>query len=208
MKLRRSVATALMVCLLVHPAFCDEIVLLNGERVSGDIADREGVAANPLDRDLISILDEDRSIAEDLKRYPLFEIDYIVLEDESGRRVLDIAGSKAETKTQPIGPAPTRGTRDRDREGEGIALTILGLGCAGLGALVKFGDEKLTVTEHDIDYDEKSYNATNYVLIVGGGTIALAGIIILAGNSTDSGSTIGMSINDDGTPCLSYQISF
>jgi hypothetical protein len=85
---------------------------------------------------------------------------------------------------------------------------IVGAGTAAVGALVKFGDEKVTVTSSGVDYDAKSYNLLNYTLMVFGGVIFIAGLASFAGAKSSSRAGVSVDWKPDGSAYLGLSCRF
>lgn len=187
MNLHRFMSVILLVCLIPQFALADRIVLRDGRAVDGTIANREQVELEPLGQESIGILVEGTAGITDLLRFPIGEIEYVVLEDSSGKRVFDVAALEKRGLGSPVlgsDKLRVRASRHRDN---GVALFVVGAVCVGVGALIKFGGEKLEVTESSVDYDEKSYNTANYVLMGGGALLAVIGISMIASTPSTAG---------------------
>ena len=193
----RLVAGVLAFCLLAAtPGSADMVMLVTGESFTGTFANRDVVREQTAAQTQISLLPED---SDELLRFDLDQIDYLVFEDGGEREVVDLSSLKSERSPgaaqqwspryrefrEKLEPEPERGKK-------GIPFIIVGLLTGGVGALIKFGDEKVTVTEDSIDYQESSYNALNYCLMVGGGAMFVIGVAIQASDSSPSGSNHAM----------------
>ena len=53
---------------------------------------------------------------------------------------------------------------------------------AAFGAFVKMGDEQVTITPTNVDYDDKSYSTANYVLMGAGALMFLIGMTMVTSN--------------------------
>ena len=193
----RFLGGILAFCLLVAtPGSADMVMLLTGESFAGTFANREVVRERTAEQAYVSLLPDD---SDELLRFELDQIDYLVFEDGGEREVIDLSSLKSGRSLadaqqwtpayrefrETIEPKPESGKK-------GIPLIIVGLLTGGAGALIKFGDEKVTVTENSIDYQESSYNAVNYCLMVGGGAMFVIGVAIQASDSSPSGSNHAM----------------
>lgn len=194
----KVISLCLLLCLLPQVALGDRIVLRNGQKIDGTIANRDEIERDLSGQDVIAILVEDSLGASELRRVQLFEIEYLVLEDAQGKRVLDVASlvhktsPEASVTQQDLG----RGWVGRDwgrRRDTGMMLMVGGGFLGGVGALVKFGPEKVEITESDVKYHEKTYNAANYILMGAGALLAVVGISLIV--SDIEGSRTGISVN-------------
>lgn len=172
----------------VTPTLADIVVLRTGESYVGLLANRESIRV-PFDQtSTIGLLHKENSNSEEvLLRFHVKEIDYIVLEDSLGRRVIDCSHLVLPPQSSSVFP---QGGRISRSHAPGIGELVLGLFTFGIGVAIKFGEEKATITENSIDYDEKSYNALNYALMASGGALMLLGAVSLAGSSS-SGTQYG-----------------
>jgi len=191
----RLIAGVLAFCLLAAtPGSADMVMLLTGDSFRGTFANRDVVREQTSAQAQISLLPED---SEELLRFELDQIDYLVFEDGGQREVIDLSSLKSgrlAADAQQWSPAYAEFRESLEPEPEpkakagkkGIPLIIVGAMTAGAGALIKFGDEKVTVTEDSIDYQENSYNALNYSLMIGGGAMLVIGIAIQVSESSSS----------------------
>jgi hypothetical protein len=176
--IRRSVifhllSTVLGVALIAHVASADVVVLKDGTRHQGVVANRHLLEVQPGAFDVVSLLSGD----DDLKRFQVSAIDYVVLEAESGDKVVDFS-QLAQFDRRPIAH---QFERDHSRKRQ-MGTLMVGFGAAALivGTLVKFGGPKATVTDSRIDVDDDSYNAMNYALMIAGGILVVGGVFTLA----------------------------
>ena len=194
----RLIAGVMAFCLLAAtPGSADMLMLVTGESFTGRFANRNVVRDRPAAQAHISLLLADSD--EELLRFELGQIDYLVFEDGEEREVVDLSSLKP---GRPPGAAQRGSPEYRrfreslepkpERSKKGIALIAGGLMTGAFGALIKFGDEKLTITEGSMDHQESSYNALNYFLMVGGGAMCVIGITIQVSDSTPSASNHAM----------------
>jgi len=191
----RLIAGVLAFCLLAaSPGSADMVMLLTGEPLRGTFANRDALREQPAAQAHISLLPED---TDELLRFELDEIDYLVFEDQGKREVIELSSLRStptladsqqwtpeyrdfreslKTKLEP----ETKPTK------KGIPLMVIGVATGGLGALVKFGGEKVIATEGSIEHQEDSYNAMNYSLMLVGGALLVTGIAIQVADSSSS----------------------
>lgn len=195
---------AILALLAPQIAFADYIVMKNGQEIRGSIANKEQIAHSPLEFQIISILTDDE---HEMKRIFVEDIQYLVLEDGGEKRVIEFGGIKIRnTKRETMGMEIKSSSNYRD---QGLALMIFGGSVAAFGALYKFGDEKAVVTATSIDYDEKSYNALNYAMMVGGGILFLIGIVLFEDNESQGRVMDAAYFNSDQeTARLGIQLPF
>ena len=207
----RLIAGVMAFCLLAAtPGSADMVMLLTGESFTGSFANRDVVRERTAAQAHISLLPDD---SDELLRFELDQIDYLIFEDGEEREVIDLSSLKSEGSpagAQQWSPA-YREFRERLEPGpkpepgkKGIPLIIVGAMTAGAGALIKFGDEKVTVTEDSIDYQENSYNALNYSLMIGGGAMLVIGIAIQVSESSSSPNDHAMLTVEPCVTPLSY----
>lgn len=170
-----------LLLLIAHPATADVVVLRTGEKYSGVIANREAVLKSPTSQRQVAILLEG---SEDLMRFDAELIEYLLLEDDGERTVIDMT-----TAQQPPVVSARPIVSEAGDGGGGVELMVCGLLLGATGLLVKFGDEKATVTNTSIDYDEKSYNELNYLMMGLGGVMFVIGAGMEAGGGWASAST-------------------
>lgn len=170
-------AVILIGLIFADVALADTIALRSGIKYEGSIANREQLRSQPQLQETIAILTNESPV---LVRIPAMEIEYVVLEDSLGRQVIDLSGLQAVAK--PI-PAIAQSAPDQNKTGA-INLMIGGALMGGVGALVKLGGPKVTVTESHISADEKSYNTGNYAMMAGGAAVFLIGVAMLNGGSS------------------------
>ena len=165
-------AVRLRIRLVPQLVFSDVVVLRDGTHIEGTLANREHIAVNPEHYEFISILIDKTA---EFRRILTANIQYVLLVDAGEQRVIDFYSVSA----GPVMPRPI-GTEQKNESGKrdlGIGMMICGGGIGLVGALVKFGDEKLVVTTTDVKYDENSYNTYNYILMAGGGLMFVLGLI-------------------------------
>jgi hypothetical protein len=200
--------------IFVTPVLADVIVLCNGSELHGTIANKEQVATLPGHFSQISILIEEDGQAPSFQSIETDDIHYIVLEDNAGKRVIEftkpLSKPKAPKAIDPLTYPTQRPPAPTDRKTDGILLATAGAGIALIGVLVKFGEEKVTITESSIDYDEETYNGVNYAMMVGG-CILFAGGLFLASSDGSSTNVSGFHPyidNDSGSLGLSYTFDY
>jgi hypothetical protein len=190
---RLTVVSGVMILALIlaQSAHADKIVLKSGESVEGTLANREAVLASPQLQTQFSLL---RSGSEELVRFAAEEVDYLVLEGEGDPVVIDLASLSADlgsiqSSTDDLDEIRSSQTSAvvETRKISGKPLIFFGAAMAAVGAVVKFGDEKLTATSSGVDFDEKSYNKANYALMAGGGILFVSGLVIESSKSRDAG---------------------
>jgi len=175
-------------------ASADVIALKSGEQLRGVIANRARVRARLNEQSELAIFLENSS---EFHRVSMVDVEFVVFADEDSREVFDVTALTVEPL--PVGRDVPRVFRDPSEPPSGFGFMAAGAVMAGVGAFVKFGGAKATVTEGSVDIADKSYNAANYVLMVGGGIFMVLGVTMEARRSGDAEShaTIGVD------PCLS-----
>jgi hypothetical protein len=125
---------------------------------------------------------------DNLKRFQVSAIDYVVLEAESGDKVIDFS-QLAQFDRRPI----AHQFEHRDSRKRQVGTLMVGFGAAALivGTLVKFGGPKATVTESGIDVDDDSYNVTNYALMIAGGILVVGGVFTLVDSDDEDSDKKG-----------------
>lgn len=176
----RLFAMILCALLVVHPAFADTVVLKSGETFEGALANRDQISPTFGPDRVLALLHEDDKGKDVMLRFFVKEVDYVVIEDPSGRNVITFS-------QQPTVPAQISMGRMSRSNSSGTTEILLGLVALGVGFGIKFGDEKATITSDSIDYDEKSYNVANYALIMGGGVLVLVGLISMGSSHSGFG---------------------
>jgi hypothetical protein len=118
-----------------------------------------------------------------LVQFKIDEIEYVLLIDGERKRVIEL-----DVVTQPPSTGMTEGKEEKStaRRDSGIALMIGGAAISLFGILVKFGEEQVTVTPSDVDYDEKSHSTANYVLMASGAVLFLAGLALVTSNPSNN----------------------
>ena len=168
----RSSVVGLLLCFAIATSSqADSVVLRSGEDYTGVLLNREALRRNPGAQSRISIYLEDSA---KLLQFSPAQIHHLVFEDDGVQEVVSLS---------VVEPEPSRlGTRSS------TSLMLCGFGASVFGALVKFGGEKVTVTEDSVIYEEKSYNAANYVFMAAGGAMVVLGIVMQM-SSSGGGST-------------------
>jgi hypothetical protein len=195
MWIRRVLICLVTLQMLVHPAFADVVVLRNGTKHEGLVSNREDVRSRPQAHDWVSILLTD---TDEVVRVPVENVDYIVFEDNGAREVIDFSTLRGESQLNSR-PEP----HDYDVKRDAALALVIGGGVAvGVGAFVKFGGKKVTERNGTIDYDENSYNAANYAMIIGGVVLLLVGATMFGSGSPEPQYSRGPVFDccaDDGT---------
>jgi hypothetical protein len=160
----------LIVCSAFVPqmALADVLVLRNGTRIEGKIANRVQLVKTPWAFEFVSILSGDDGA---IRRVPAEELSYAIIVDRGDSVVVDFMLAKAMS---------TDG-RNHPRRGmakgveNGLALAGFGTALLVLGVVVRFGPKELKVTENSIEY-KKTYSGLNYGFMAGGGVLMAAGL--------------------------------
>ncbi len=186
---------------LATSASADVIILRTGTQVTGTVANREQVATSPESFSSVGVLTVDETGERKLLQVPVQNINYILLEDVPGTRVVQfvgrqrVAGQPQTARPEPLNP---------------VAIVLCGSVLCAFGALVKLGDEKLTVTNSSVKYNEKTYNGLNYALMIGGGLLATIGLMSLTdstGKDRANGPVLALD-NYTRAPQLGYRVRF
>lgn len=188
MLIRRLLISFIAFHLLVHPAFADMIMLRDGQRHLGVVANREDVRAHPEEHLYVSILPKDST--EPL-RFPVEDIEFVVFQDGEDQQIIDF---KALTARADMAQkrATVAGVAGVDSKGGGFGIIAAGLAAAGIGIFVKFGEEQTASGSSSFGRSEKSYNAVNYALI------GLGAMLVAVGTARQWGSTKWLSHDADG----------
>jgi hypothetical protein len=173
--IERLMCAVMALVLLAGPVLADVIVLKDGERFTGTIANREQVRADPGASPTISILLSD---SNELQRFRLGDVDYLILDDPTGQQVVDLSSARA--SDLPAAPA----TMARlNRQKYGGLLMFAGVLAGGVGLVHKFGGPKCELTNESVNCDDHSFDGTNYALMAGGGLLVVLGIVEMASGS-------------------------
>jgi hypothetical protein len=174
MWIKRVIVLAMLFHLLGGQALADVVVLRDGKRHVGAVANREELRARPSVYSRISILLEESG---ELMRIDVNRVEYVILEDDGRKEVIDFytaspseEANPPEVHSEPIVLHSSAGTS--------TVLMMTGAAVASVGALIKFGEERVTISSQDVDYSDETYNALNYVMIVGGAALIMAGILV------------------------------
>jgi len=172
-------STALLACCLftAQAVRADVIVLRNGERLHGTIANRALLTTQPETFTQVALLDASGGGEPQLHRFHVMSIDYIILEDQGGETVLDLAeivwqGSAGSKRTPPDASG--------QRRAQGSVLIGLGLAMVLAGAIIPFGDENTPSYVNFGGSSRETYTSGNYALMIGGGVLTLGGIAMVA----------------------------
>ena len=171
----RALCLLAIALLIPESVLADIVALKNGTRLQGVVANRELIATNPQQVDHVAILIDD---TQEYKTILAADIDFVLLVDGEQRRLIEFTP----VIQTPLAPAPSAKpeTLESDKKGAGIGALVFGSGLAVFGALVKFGGEKVIMTDSELTYEEHTYNTANYVVIVGGAILAVVGIALIA----------------------------
>ena len=173
----RFISVVLLLCLVPQLLLADQIVLRSGDTVVGNVANREEVEDDPLALEAIGILVTTDGKSH-LLRFPLDDIEYVVLERGGEQRVIDIVGLRGrQTGRSMLSEAALRKSDSR-RQAIGGGLLAGGAALAAFGAVKKFGEEEAKITASGVDV-ERTYNSLNYALMIGGGVVALLGLVMI-----------------------------
>lgn len=187
---------------LATSASADIVILRSGAQMTGTVANREQVATSPESFSVIGVLTVDEAGERKLLQVAVDDISYVLLEDDGGTRVVQFVGRQRIVQESR--------TSSASRSSEGAALVIIGGAAFALGAIVKFGDEKVTFTDSSIKHDEKSYGAANYALMIGGGSLVTVGILLMSissGRDRGHGPVLAFD-NHTRNPQFGYRVRF
>lgn len=149
----------------------DVAVLKNGQQIKGAIANREHLAKDPWRYEFVSIVPDS---SMNLMRIDISEIDYVLLMDGESRRIIDFT----QHNTMKINMIQKQ-RKTLSNKNNGIGLMIFGAAAGLTGTLIKFGGPKTTISDSEIDLDDKSYNAGNYLLMGIGGFAFISGLVLV-----------------------------
>jgi hypothetical protein len=186
--IRRILAGVLVTLTLAQASLADVIVLGNQQRFHGTLANREEFARDPHAPGTLALLPP--STATDslpaLLRFERADISHVILEDGASSRVFDLTVRAPAPRATTAAPGSKisdvdtwRPTSVESSKARGTALVVLGLGVVVLGAAVKFGGAKASVTETSLRYEEHSYNAANYACMGIGAIMFVSGVVTL-----------------------------
>lgn len=151
-RLRRIGAFASLaasVILTADAARADRVVLRNGTSVTGLVANREQVAARPEDPREIGLLITLEDGTEALRRLPVADISYVVLEDGEAQRVLEFSPPPERAPAEPPAPEHTSGPMAMSARKPGghspnagwVLMTAAGVGMVLLGVATARDDD-------------------------------------------------------------------
>jgi len=171
----RALCLLAIALLIPESVLADIVALKNGTRLQGVVANREIIAKNPQQLDHVAILIDD---TQEYKTILAADIDFVLLVDGEQRRLIEFTP----LSRTPLTPSPAAQPEklESDKKAAGIGALVFGSGLAIVGAVVKFGGAKVTVTESGIDYQDKTYNGGNYAMMIGGAILVIAGIVMIA----------------------------
>jgi len=200
---RRLVALVLVLAIVPTQARADMIVFKNGKVLRGAVANRDRLAAEARTIESIGILPDSLAGGEALVRVDRAEVDHVILEDGETRRVFDMSGQRPGATPAPASPVPARyryrgistpmppAAKSGSNQEAGAVLAVLGIAALAIGAAVKMGGPEVTFHSSGVRAEEHTYNATNYVLMGGGGVLAAVGIVLLSTPSRTSVALAG-----------------
>jgi len=216
------------VLLACGPAWADVIVLLNGRTLQGTLADRDEFASDAhAHEDVVILLAADPGTQPELRRVAIETIDFVVLETNGERRVVDVRGgenldteadadfsrpvtSRPAIPRFPYTEGPTHADMARGTSRLGTGATLLVLGAAGTiaGAVIEFETwgpvawGTGSTSAGDVDYDTR-----NYIVMAVGGVMMLTGLALIASSGKPPQPALGMEIAG-GQPALAYRRQF
>jgi len=156
--------------LLTECALADVVVLRDGRRLEGTLANRDVVQHEPAAFHYISFLVDSQSGSPSLQSYPVAEVEYVLLQDGDAVAVIDFHQAALQGKPMDYGTI----TRKKKHDIEGALLIIGGLTVGIIGAAVPFGDDEVRFSHSGTRVGE-TYNALNYSMMVGGAVLVMIG---------------------------------
>ena len=177
---------SLFLVIVPQLALADVIALHSGERVEGMVSNREQIATSPQLFRAVAILPDGET---ELRRFDIADIEYVLLIDGDEQRLIDfgkpppVPTDTAGVETPVTSSYPSKTIQPPMKEAakrrkRGIGLMAVGATAILVGSLVKFGGSETTVTSDGLEYSEKTYNAGNWALIIGGTAFASAGLVL------------------------------
>ena len=188
---RKVIAMAILVCFTPQIALADRIVLRNGEEMRGTVANRDEVETVPSLYETIGILVEYADGTSELLRFPKSEIEYIVIEQSDGDRVIDLVTLTDTPESSPASPHDVS-LEARRNKSYGVLSIVAGGAIVTVGIAHKFGGPELKITESGTDYKSETYDLTNYFLIGAGSLFVIGGLLLLARNDSYSRTTLSL----------------
>jgi hypothetical protein len=212
------------VFLACGPAWSDVIVLLNGRTLQGTLADRDEFASNVRAHDdVVILLDTGPRAQPQLRRLAVDEIDFVVLEANGERRVVDVHRggdidseldpgiSRPATPRFPYTEGPSRANseaRDSGRLGTGAALLLVGAAGVISGAVIEFDSwEPITWTVGYSVAQEVDYDTRNYIVMGIGGIVMLTGLALIASSGRPPRHAVALELEGE-QPVLAYRTNF
>jgi hypothetical protein len=187
---RLGLSSFMLVSLLWQVAAADVLVLRNGGRIEGTLANREVVAGDPAAFSYVSFLLLPADRAPELLSFAVSEVEYIVLDGDEATRVIDFQMHRSFPEP-PLRSARTEEMRRRDQR-RGLALIVLGLG-VGIYAAVHPFEENYQTSSYPGGYARvntgNTYNTANYVLMGVGAFGIVAGATLLNRDYTRAGQS-------------------
>jgi len=206
--------TLSLTTLVTAQCFADAVVLRDGTRHEGRLANRAFYLDGKVPVDFVAIMTEPADPHDaTFLRIPTREVDYILVGDGPHAEILDPLALAAR-EGRSMSWAEAERFRDPSREDleetpsqvAGVILFILGITAAGVGVFHKFGEPEVVLTEApisrfdsptEVDQD-KSYNSVNYMLMITGSALAIGGIVTLS-RARSVGDETGLMGADDVT---------
>ncbi len=184
---RKRVLGLMLVCLFAaRETFADTLVLRDGTRLKGAIANQEQLKSHPELQETISIVTDD---TRELRRFAAGEVAYMVFEGPNGVQVIDPT-----TVRVPAPLTPADGTRTFYRKtGRALNCVLGGIAVGTVGALVKFGRTTGYATEDE-------YNGVNYAMMAAGGALIGVGLFLLGdtapeASAVESGPNVSLAVD-------------
>jgi hypothetical protein len=175
---RIGLSIAVLISMVWNVSFADVLVLRNGGRIEGTLANREVVAGDPFAFSYISFLLLPANRTPELLSFDVAEVDYVLLDTEGGSRVIDFRAPPSFPRAEPQAKSSTDSySRNRTR---GIALIGLGFGLAAVSFVIPFGSEDREESGYGWIADGRNYNEVNYALLIAGGLSILTGLTLIA----------------------------
>ena len=176
-----------LLLLVATSAAADTVALKDGTSIEGTIANSQAMRSGRLYSSFVSILAEGEML-----RIPLSDVDYIIIGSGDDMVVIDPSQTGVVSDPSSGSASLQPGTPDeRSRRKEiiqkrnlGTVLTIVGVAAAVVGVAIKMGDEELRISA-DAATIEKTYNTTNYLLMVGGGALTISGVALTVKAESD-----------------------
>jgi hypothetical protein len=172
------------------PCLADVVLLLTGEQVEGQLANRDIFREDPKRQRSLTIVLNPEGDTYEFRSFDISQIRMVILEDDGVGVFFDMvellkAGNN-NSVTPPKNPTYPASQKSSSKTREtGVGLLISGAVCTGFGAFVKMGEDELKITDSEIT-TENTYGTANYVLIGVGAVLMITGIILATKPSNDS----------------------